>query len=167
MVGGKLYWRDIEDYVDAIASGSTKDYCETGCQVGFGSCKKAPVSFTKPTVSTATGLAPSASPKQPISKNARCGAGFGGQTCQGSKWGNCCSQYFYVRHLSHLLIISRDLRRLTCAVRQQLRLLRSSVVPEGLWQMRSRAILIQLQLQLVNNYPQLCCVYHIVIQFKQ
>ncbi|RYN85302.1 hypothetical protein AA0120_g8901 [Alternaria tenuissima] len=100
--------------------GSTKDYCETGCQVGFGSCKKAPISSTKPTVSTATGLAPSASPKQPISKNARCGAGFGGQTCQGSKWGNCCSQYFYVRYLSNLLIISRNLRKLTCAVRQQL-----------------------------------------------
>ncbi|KAF2488666.1 hypothetical protein BU16DRAFT_434200, partial [Lophium mytilinum] len=28
---------------------------------------------------------------QPVSKDGRCGAGFGGTTCLGSKWGNCCS----------------------------------------------------------------------------
>ncbi|KAH7356170.1 hypothetical protein BKA66DRAFT_400422, partial [Pyrenochaeta sp. MPI-SDFR-AT-0127] len=33
--------------------------------------------------------------RKPVSRNARCGKGFGGQTCQGSKWGNCCSQYGY------------------------------------------------------------------------
>ncbi|OAL55238.1 hypothetical protein IQ07DRAFT_480440, partial [Pyrenochaeta sp. DS3sAY3a] len=32
---------------------------------------------------------------QPVSRNARCGATFGGQTCQGSRWGNCCSKWFY------------------------------------------------------------------------
>ncbi|KAF1850166.1 carbohydrate-binding module family 18 protein, partial [Cucurbitaria berberidis CBS 394.84] len=30
-----------------------------------------------------------------VSKNARCGASFNGQTCIGSQWGNCCSKYFY------------------------------------------------------------------------
>ncbi|KAH7355474.1 hypothetical protein BKA66DRAFT_385830, partial [Pyrenochaeta sp. MPI-SDFR-AT-0127] len=32
---------------------------------------------------------------QPVSQNARCGTSFGGQTCLGSQWGNCCSQYGY------------------------------------------------------------------------
>ncbi|EAT88523.1 hypothetical protein HBI56_127470 [Parastagonospora nodorum] len=32
---------------------------------------------------------------KPVSKNARCGEKFGGATCQGSKWGNCCSPYGY------------------------------------------------------------------------
>ncbi|KAF2850787.1 carbohydrate-binding module family 18 protein, partial [Plenodomus tracheiphilus IPT5] len=34
-------------------------------------------------------------PSAPISQNARCGASFGGQTCQGSKYGNCCSNHNY------------------------------------------------------------------------
>ncbi|KAH7350321.1 hypothetical protein BKA66DRAFT_395309, partial [Pyrenochaeta sp. MPI-SDFR-AT-0127] len=29
-----------------------------------------------------------------VSPNSRCGTGFG-FTCQGSQWGNCCSQYSY------------------------------------------------------------------------
>ncbi|KAF2848130.1 carbohydrate-binding module family 18 protein, partial [Plenodomus tracheiphilus IPT5] len=29
----------------------------------------------------------------PISKNGRCGSAFGGQICQGSTYGDCCSQY--------------------------------------------------------------------------
>ncbi|OAG03612.1 uncharacterized protein CC84DRAFT_1260741 [Paraphaeosphaeria sporulosa] len=32
---------------------------------------------------------------KPVSKNARCGKKYGGATCQGSKWGNCCSQNGY------------------------------------------------------------------------
>ncbi|KAF1847214.1 carbohydrate-binding module family 18 protein, partial [Cucurbitaria berberidis CBS 394.84] len=32
---------------------------------------------------------------QPVSTKARCGPSFGGQTCLGSRWGNCCSQYSY------------------------------------------------------------------------
>ncbi|KAF2752273.1 carbohydrate-binding module family 18 protein, partial [Sporormia fimetaria CBS 119925] len=32
---------------------------------------------------------------KPVSRNARCGNGFGGQTCLGSRYGNCCSQYSY------------------------------------------------------------------------
>ncbi|KAF2818773.1 hypothetical protein CC86DRAFT_254376, partial [Ophiobolus disseminans] len=30
-----------------------------------------------------------------VSTNARCGSQFGGQTCQGSSWGNCCSNWGY------------------------------------------------------------------------
>ncbi|KAF2844923.1 carbohydrate-binding module family 18 protein, partial [Plenodomus tracheiphilus IPT5] len=32
---------------------------------------------------------------QSLSKNARCGAGFDGQTCTGSRYEDCCSRYFY------------------------------------------------------------------------
>ncbi|KAF1829916.1 hypothetical protein BDW02DRAFT_462244, partial [Decorospora gaudefroyi] len=32
---------------------------------------------------------------KPVSTNARCGSQYGGQTCQGSVFGNCCSQYGY------------------------------------------------------------------------
>ncbi|KAH8712132.1 hypothetical protein GQ44DRAFT_661123, partial [Phaeosphaeriaceae sp. PMI808] len=29
----------------------------------------------------------------PMSRTGRCGNSFGGQSCQGSSYGNCCSQY--------------------------------------------------------------------------
>ncbi|KAF2825515.1 hypothetical protein CC86DRAFT_254987, partial [Ophiobolus disseminans] len=32
---------------------------------------------------------------QPVTKDARCGKDFGGTTCMGSKWGNCCSKWSY------------------------------------------------------------------------
>jgi hypothetical protein len=50
--------------------GSTSSYCGDGCQTGYGSCNSIP--------------APS------ISQNGRCGQDFGGATCQGSRYGNCC-----------------------------------------------------------------------------
>ncbi|KAL5371694.1 hypothetical protein DPSP01_014073 [Paraphaeosphaeria sporulosa] len=50
--------------------GSTTTHCGNGCQLQYGTC----------TV-----------PKQPISQKGRCGPYFGGSTCQGSKFGNCCS----------------------------------------------------------------------------
>ncbi|KAF1946371.1 hypothetical protein EJ02DRAFT_330143, partial [Clathrospora elynae] len=34
-----------------------------------------------------------AAPSKPVSTNGRCGSQYGGQTCQGSGFGNCCSQY--------------------------------------------------------------------------
>lgn len=34
------------------------------------------------------------SPTQPVSTNARCGKNFGSQTCLGSKWGSCCSNWY-------------------------------------------------------------------------
>ncbi|KAF2829555.1 hypothetical protein CC86DRAFT_269684, partial [Ophiobolus disseminans] len=30
-----------------------------------------------------------------VSRNARCGVDGKGQTCRGSRYGNCCSQYSY------------------------------------------------------------------------
>jgi hypothetical protein len=87
---------------DEVNSGSTDAYCGQGCQPGFGSCKVAAVSsrassgFATSTIPAATPSRSATPPTQPVSKNARCGAGFGGQTCEGSRWGNCCSKYFYV-----------------------------------------------------------------------
>lgn len=62
--------------------GTTSDHCEKGCQSGFGICKSSGNPGTPGT--------------KPISKDARCGSQHKGQTCQGSVFGNCCSQYGYV-----------------------------------------------------------------------
>jgi len=101
--------------------GSTTDYCGTGCQSAFGNCgsnggasssSNAPVSTPKPSSSNApvstpqpsSSKAPSSTPKasstQPatptstkkVSTDGTC-AGRQGFTCQGSSFGNCCSQY--------------------------------------------------------------------------
>lgn len=58
--------------------GSTVEYCGAGCQSGYGTCSSSP--------------APPASKK--VSKDGSCG-GKKGQTCLGSIFGNCCSQYGY------------------------------------------------------------------------
>ncbi|KAF2750073.1 carbohydrate-binding module family 18 protein [Sporormia fimetaria CBS 119925] len=63
--------------------GRTVDYCGTGCQTGFGTCD----SPSQPPSSPQT-------PTLPVSHDARCGREFG-LTCQGSNYGNCCSQYSY------------------------------------------------------------------------
>jgi hypothetical protein len=90
--------------------GSTSAYCGTGCNSGFGSCagtadsssvhtSSSTRSSTKSTRSssisthTSSSAAPSSTLKVTI--NSRCGVGFTQFTCQGSKWGNCCSQYSY------------------------------------------------------------------------
>jgi len=62
--------------------GSTTDYCGTGCQSGFGTCG---------TSSQAPAPSASAAPGK-VSEDGSCG-GASGQTCQGSSFGNCCSQY--------------------------------------------------------------------------
>ncbi|KAH7356196.1 hypothetical protein BKA66DRAFT_501975, partial [Pyrenochaeta sp. MPI-SDFR-AT-0127] len=78
--------------------GSTNAYCGTGCQTPFGLCNGGLPSH-RSSVSgspSSTRTPPSTSPsQQPVSRNARCGAGFGGQTCYGSQWGDCCSKQFY------------------------------------------------------------------------
>lgn len=67
--------------------GSTSDYCGTGCQAGFGTCGVgSAVSST-----TATASAPAAS-STVVSTDGTCG-GTNAYTCQGSTFGNCCSQY--------------------------------------------------------------------------
>ncbi|KAF1911092.1 hypothetical protein BDU57DRAFT_462477, partial [Ampelomyces quisqualis] len=93
--------------------GSTDGYCRSGCQPGFGSCASgASGSQSAISIPTSTSSIPrppnpislisssrktSGSPtsSQTVSKNGRCGAKFGGQTCKGSTHGDCCSQYFY------------------------------------------------------------------------
>ncbi|TLD11924.1 hypothetical protein PspLS_11299 [Pyricularia sp. CBS 133598] len=60
-----------------ILSGSTADYCGSGCQSAFGRC---------------TDTAPVAAP---VSQDGTCGdvSPFWGQTCLNSPYGNCCSGY--------------------------------------------------------------------------
>lgn len=62
--------------------GSTSAYCGTGCQPGFGTCGTSGTTTTAP--------APTGTKK--VSTDGTC-AGTGGFTCQGSTFGNCCSQY--------------------------------------------------------------------------
>ncbi|KAJ8117835.1 hypothetical protein OPT61_g1055 [Boeremia exigua] len=78
--------------------GSTTDHCGTGCQSGFGNCggngavtSKAPTSTVKPTTSAAA--TPTGTTSK-VSTDGTC-AGTGKQTCLGSTFGNCCSQYNY------------------------------------------------------------------------
>ncbi|KAF2191086.1 carbohydrate esterase family 4 protein [Zopfia rhizophila CBS 207.26] len=59
--------------------GSTSDYCGSGCQPEFGTCGTSGTSAPAP---TATGQ---------VSTDGKCGSN--GATCQGSEFGNCCSQY--------------------------------------------------------------------------
>ncbi|OAL45803.1 hypothetical protein IQ07DRAFT_683728 [Pyrenochaeta sp. DS3sAY3a] len=95
--------------------GKTTAYCGTGCQSGFGTCSNS-VSSSSQRSSTlrsssasstagrsSTALSSSRSSASPasssasVSTNGRCGPSFGGKTCQGSTYGDCCSQYNYVR----------------------------------------------------------------------
>jgi hypothetical protein len=103
---GKFSYIHLErcTYELYVRCGSTSAYCSTGCQPRFGDCKKlAPASSTRTsTRSSSTGFrtVPIASrisssrpaATQSVSTNARCGPAFGGKTCLGSRWGNCCSQ---------------------------------------------------------------------------
>jgi hypothetical protein len=66
-----------------FSSGSTSAYCGKGCRSGYGNCKNTP----SPPVS------PPSTHK--LTTDARCGKEGKGQTCLGSRWGNCCSQYSY------------------------------------------------------------------------
>ncbi|OAG03066.1 uncharacterized protein CC84DRAFT_1151376 [Paraphaeosphaeria sporulosa] len=79
--------------------GSSKNYCGKGCNPLFGKCDGyQPAQSSTPVVVSS---APVASPSSaiPVSHNARCGtknnASPKGQTCRGSSFGNCCSQYGY------------------------------------------------------------------------
>ena len=54
---------------------------------------------TSSTLQTSTRTVSSSTPSstQRVTTNARCGKEGNGQTCLGSSWGSCCSQYSYVR----------------------------------------------------------------------
>ncbi|KAF2865856.1 hypothetical protein BDV95DRAFT_599244 [Massariosphaeria phaeospora] len=76
--------------------GTTADYCGTGCQSTFGTCGtsggvSSAVSSVRP-VTTRTSAAPAPSSTNKVSADGTCG-GTTGNTCQGSSFGNCCSQY--------------------------------------------------------------------------
>jgi hypothetical protein len=101
--------------------GSSNAYCGTGCNPSFGTCNTTPSSSRSVVPTSARSSAPSPSATQKVSKNARCGPQFGGQTCLSSQWGDCCSQYSYVS-LLHLL--KRKRIKLTFAVRKHFGLLR-------------------------------------------
>ena len=57
-------------------SGTTAEHCNTGCQADYGQCKTS-----------------STPPATKVSKDGRCGPQYGDQTCAGSRYGDCCSQY--------------------------------------------------------------------------
>jgi hypothetical protein len=77
--------------------GASSSYCSTGCQSAFGTCNKVSSSSIRPsTLVTSTSSRTGAIPSSlPLSTDSRCGPAFGGQTCKGSRYGDCCSQYFY------------------------------------------------------------------------
>ncbi|KAH7380580.1 hypothetical protein BKA66DRAFT_419705 [Pyrenochaeta sp. MPI-SDFR-AT-0127] len=73
--------------------GSTTDYCGTGCQSSFGNCGgNGAASSTVRTSTRASSAVPSPSAGGKVSTDGSC-AGTSGFTCQGSSYGNCCSQY--------------------------------------------------------------------------
>ncbi|KAN0103372.1 family 4 carbohydrate esterase [Hyaloscypha variabilis] len=82
--------------------GSTSAYCGTGCNPVGGTCGSASsststkVTTTTTIKSTTTSTKSSASPSstKKVSTDGTC-AGTEGFTCQGSTYGNCCSQYSY------------------------------------------------------------------------
>ncbi|KAF2178301.1 carbohydrate-binding module family 18 protein, partial [Zopfia rhizophila CBS 207.26] len=69
--------------------GSGSGHCGAGCQTPFGTCNSSPT-----TLATVTGTAPQPSSTLKVSLNGECG-GTTGQTCLGSDFGNCCSEYGY------------------------------------------------------------------------
>ncbi|KAH7395269.1 hypothetical protein DE146DRAFT_765070 [Phaeosphaeria sp. MPI-PUGE-AT-0046c] len=79
--------------------GSTGVYCGVGCQSRFGTYNIAPSpslrSSSSIRVSPTSTRSPTPPAIQPVSRYARCGSSFGGQTCKGSQWGDCCSQSNY------------------------------------------------------------------------
>ena len=64
--------------------GSSDSHCGAGCQNAFGICSG----------STSTGTAPLPTSTLRVSLDGACG-GTTGQTCSGSTFGSCCSEYGY------------------------------------------------------------------------
>jgi hypothetical protein len=69
--------------------GKTAAYCGDGCKTGYGSCG----SNDGEVESIPSDIPVKSSPT--TSKDAKCGAKNGGQTCTGSEWGDCCSMAGY------------------------------------------------------------------------
>ncbi|KAM3081469.1 hypothetical protein ACMFMG_004931 [Clarireedia jacksonii] len=66
--------------------GSTDEYCGAGCQSASGNCSTPSTTTSAPSSTPTSGLT--------VSDDATCG-GTTKKTCQGSEFGNCCSQYGY------------------------------------------------------------------------
>ncbi|KAF1940455.1 glycoside hydrolase/deacetylase [Clathrospora elynae] len=79
--------------------GSSQDHCGASCNALFGNCGSgtapaptpapAPAPTPTPTPTPAPAPAPNPAPGKPVSTDGLCGT----QTCAGSPFGNCCSQY--------------------------------------------------------------------------
>lgn len=118
-VGGKLHLSLPKFSADSgTSSGDTTGHCGSGCQSGYGSCNsrssssvrsssstrsststRASTTSTQSSTSTrisSTSTRTSTAPSKPVSTNARCGLDWGSATCQGTRWGNCCSSYGWV-----------------------------------------------------------------------
>lgn len=107
-IGRLVQKKDIvEDDKLTYFSGSTKAYCGTGCKAAFGTCSNAlPSVATTLQTSTRSAAVPAPSASLKVSTNARCGnlnGATGGFTCEGSTFGNCCSQCVFLRLLSNAL----------------------------------------------------------------
>lgn len=87
--------------------GSSQGCCGAGCNAQFGKCSGvqsySSMTSTRSTLvsnvrsssaSTRTSISAAQSSTLKVTTNARCGKELG-FTCQGSKWGDCCSQYSY------------------------------------------------------------------------
>ncbi|KAH3999757.1 hypothetical protein HBH98_087730 [Parastagonospora nodorum] len=90
--------------------GKSSAYCGVGCNQKFGTCSNAGASSSTPSSSSTTcstlatstrSSSATASPASSlkVSSNGRCGNAYkanpAGMTCQGSVYGDCCSQYSY------------------------------------------------------------------------
>ncbi|KAF2262629.1 glycoside hydrolase/deacetylase [Lojkania enalia] len=70
--------------------GSTTGHCGTGCNSAFGTCSSSGGSSVQPSSTRASTPSPSSTLK--VSSDGTCGSSVK-MTCQGSTFGNCCSQY--------------------------------------------------------------------------
>jgi hypothetical protein len=75
--------------------GDTADFCGSGCNSGYGTCSGGstqPTTTRAPTPTPTPSKTATPTPTGSPSKNGLCGS-QGGETCTGSIWGACCSQY--------------------------------------------------------------------------
>jgi hypothetical protein len=79
----------------SVHSGNSTDYCGDGCVSDYGLCDstESQLSVVPSTSSSLTSYAPTASSSSfGISEHGECGPSYN-QTCLGSIFGNCCSQF--------------------------------------------------------------------------
>lgn len=74
-------------------------HCGKGCQRDFGDCHNGSIrdlysheSASVMQIARTSSRVPTSYSTPAVSKNGRCGAAFGGVTCNESQWGSCCSK---------------------------------------------------------------------------